>query len=44
MRIFSQLSRLVMRGAFRQRLREERDPDQLLAFLNESFDLHTAVA
>ena len=41
MRVFSQLSRLVMRDEFRDRLRAERDDQQLLAFLRQSLGLDT---
>jgi fructose-specific PTS system IIA-like component len=44
MRIFSRLSRLVMSEEFRLRVRDETDPEQLLAFLNESLGVRAAVA
>ena len=44
MRIFAKLSRLVMREEFRDRVRAERDPEKLLAFLEESLGLRAAVA
>ncbi len=39
MRVFAKLSRMVMRDEFRDRLRSEPDPAQLLAFLAESLDV-----
>jgi len=36
MRIFAQLSRLVMRDEFREKVRELNDPRRLLAFLRQS--------
>ena len=44
MRIFSQLSRLVMREEFRSRVRTESDPQALLAFLEESLGLRASPA
>ena len=39
LRIFAQLSRLVMRDEFRDRLRTENNDDDLLAFLRQSLGL-----
>jgi mannitol/fructose-specific phosphotransferase system IIA component (Ntr-type) len=39
MRVFAQLSRLVMRDEFRDRVRELDLPEQLLAFLKQSFGI-----
>jgi fructose-specific PTS system IIA-like component len=44
MRIFSKLSRLVMRDEFRDRVRAEPDEEKLLAFIEENLGLrHAAV-
>jgi fructose-specific PTS system IIA-like component len=39
MRVFAQLSRLVMREEFRERVRELDSPERLLAFLKQSFGI-----